>query len=278
MQQTIAKPGISSLFTEFARYFELSLALTEAQKEDVYRVRYSVYCEEFGYEKAEAFRNGMETDAFDAQSVHCLVRHIETGLPAGCVRLVSVADDQHLPMEDHCGDALDRAFFDGFANRRDSMSEISRLAVDSHFRRRRGENLSRFGNPETLQFAAREKRTFPLIAVGLFLAAAAVSDIQRRPNLFAIMEPFLPAILRRTGVVVQRVGEDFDFKGLRAPYYLNFDEAERVAQDELRRCYEVVREQFASVLVPAGQRAVSRLGQADLGVSRLLESRLQVSR
>jgi N-acyl amino acid synthase of PEP-CTERM/exosortase system len=251
-------PEMSSLFMDFAQYFELTLALTPEQKADVYRVRYSVYCEEFGYEDPAAFHDGLETDAFDDQSIHCLVMHKATGVPAGCVRLVTTESDTHMPMEDHCKGSLDEDFFTPMLRHRNTMAEISRLAVDGQFRRRRGESATRFGNTDSLHFAAREKRTFSLIAVSLFLAATAVADLQRRRDCFAIMEPFLPAILRRTGVVVKRVGEDFDYKGVRAPYYLNIDEAIRSAPDELRLCYEVVRAQFAEVLLPEGDRKASR--------------------
>lgn len=258
MSEPKVKPEMSSLFMDFAEYFEMSLALTPEQKVQVFNVRYSVYCEEFGYEDPEAFRDQCETDLFDDQSIHCLVMHKATGLPAGCVRLVTVQDGDRMPMEDHCEGSLDGDFFSHFDNKRSTMAEISRLAVEGRFRRRRGESATRFGDTESLHFGAREKRTFSLIAVSLFLAAAACADLVRRRDCFAIMEPFLPAILRRTGIVVKRVGDDFDYKGVRAPYYLNIDEAVRAAPDELRLCYEVVRSQFAEVLTPEGDRKASR--------------------
>ena len=266
MSKSSVNPEMSSLFMDFAKYFELSLALSEDLKRDVYKVRYNVYCEEFGYEDAERFKDQLETDAFDAQSIHCLVTHRSSGTPAGCVRLVTVDKGQAMPFQSHCGDGLDTDFFQARAERVSSMAEISRLAVDGQFRRRRGEQESRFGNTDSLHFAAREKRTFSLLAVSLFLASAAVADLLRRPNCFAIMEPFLPAILRRTGVTVSRVGEDFDYNGIRAPYYLNIDEAIRSAPSELRLCFEVVRAQFASELTPGDAKQASMPAKSNLGL------------
>ncbi|TCO74336.1 PEP-CTERM/exosortase system-associated acyltransferase [Chromatocurvus halotolerans] len=259
--------GTSSLFMEFARYFELSLALTPAEKEAVYAVRYRVYCEEFGYEPIEAFLDRQETDEFDNQSAHCLVTHKETGRPAGCVRLVFVEGDNRLPMELHSGGAIDADFMRRFDQTRGEICEISRLAVDGAFRRRRGEDASQFGAHDSFLFNDEERRTFPLIAVALFLASAAVADIQSRPNLFAIMEPFLPKILGRIGVQFQRVGEDFQFRGVRAPYYANINDLVRDIPDDLRLCYDAVKAQFIDVLYPgesmtrqtaeAGSRGVS---------------------
>jgi N-acyl amino acid synthase of PEP-CTERM/exosortase system len=243
-------PETSSLFMDFASYFDLSLALTPEQRASVYQVRYHVYCEEFGYEPVESFRNGQETDDYDDKSIHCLVTHRATNRPAGCVRLVLVEGEDHMPMEDHAGESIDAAFMSRFSDQRNSICEISRLAVDGDFRRRRGERETRFGATETFQFAEREKRTFPLIAVSLFLASAAAADILGRKHLFAIMEPFLPTILRRTGVQFHRVGEDFDFRGVRAPYYANIEDLVRDAPDELRLCFEVVKQQFAASMFP----------------------------
>lgn len=248
----------SSLFMDFAQYFELSLALTEAERAAVYHVRYRVYCEEFGYEPIESFLNGQETDEFDNQSVHCLVTHKASGRPAGCVRLVLVDNGDQLPMEQHSGDAIDNSFMRRFAQKRGSICEISRLAVDGDFRRRRGEKATQFGAHDSFHFGEEEQRTFPLIAVALFLASAAVADVLSRRHVFAIMEPFLPKILRRTGVEFDRVGEDFEFRGIRAPYYANLDDLVRNAPDELRLCYDVVKAQFDEALHPEVPRKASR--------------------
>ena len=251
------KAETSSLFMDFAQYFELSLALTPAQRTAVYQVRYRVYCEEFGYEPIEAFLNRQETDEFDEQSMHCLVTHKQSGRPAGCVRLVLVDGDDRLPMELHSGNAIDAAFMRQFDKKRSSVTEISRLAVDGDFRRRRGEKATQFGAHDAFIFNDEERRTFPLIAVALFLASAAVADIMARRNIFAIMEPFLPKILLRTGVEFQRVGEDFEFRGVRAPYYACVDDLVRNAPDELRLCYNAVKAQFMDVLYPDGDTVAS---------------------
>lgn len=236
------------MFFEFARYFELSLALTPEQRASVYQVRYRVYCEEFGYEPIDSFLNAQETDEFDDQSLHCLVTHKETGVPAGCVRLVLAEGDARLPMELHSGNAINAEFMRKFDKERDSICEISRLAVDGAFRRRRGEEATQFGAHDSFLFNDDERRTFPLIAVALFLACASVADILSRRNVFAIMEPFLPKILGRIGVNFERIGADFEFRGVRAPYYASIDNLVREVPDDLRLCYDAVKSQFMDVL------------------------------
>lgn len=235
---------------EFSRYFEMSLAMTRYQLAQVYQIRYRVYCEEFGYEPTSELGNHQEVDEFDCQSVHVLVTHRATDIAAGCVRVVMVEDNDSMPMEEHARDSLDKNVMEGFSNQRHTLCEVSRLAVDGAFRRRRREWQTRFGDLDTLNFSSREKRTFPLIALSLFLGAGAVAEILNRPNCFAIMEPFLPAMLSRTGLIFRRIGSDFEYRGIRAPYHANLVQLINNAPDELRRCYQALRADFEKTLSP----------------------------
>ncbi len=54
-----------SLVESFSRYFRVSLAETVAQKQQVFRIRYRVYCEEFKYESQYHFTDQLEVDEYD---------------------------------------------------------------------------------------------------------------------------------------------------------------------------------------------------------------------
>lgn len=239
----------ASRLEAFNNYFDLSLAMTRKQRDEVYQIRYRVYCEEFGYEPASVFSNHQEVDEFDCQSIHCLVTHRASGQPAGCVRVVMVEDNDRMPMEAHVGDSLDQSFFDSFRDRRNTLCEISRLAVDTGFRRRHRDQETRFGNIDSNSFSTGELRTFPLIALALMLGAGAAADILERKNCFAIMESALPKLMKRTGIDFRRVGTDFEFHGVRAPYYANMDELIKNATPELRLYFNEIRKQFAATLL-----------------------------
>lgn len=239
--------GLSRL-EEFKQYFELAPAITKEQRDMVYQIRYRVYCEEFGYEPTEAFRNHQETDEFDDQSMHCLVTHRESGVPVGCVRVVMVEGNDKMPMELHADDSIDKEFLGTFAERRDVMCEISRLAVDGAFRRRRREQETRFGNVEVDPGQEWERRTFPLIALSLMIGAGALADVLGRRHCFAIMEPFLPVMMRRAGIHFRRVGEDFEFRGVRAPYYCNMEDLFDTAPAEIRSYFDKMRAKFVAAL------------------------------
>jgi hypothetical protein len=80
------------LLTHFTKYFEILRADTPALLEELFRLRYQVYCQEGclpGFDPAD-YPDGLEHDIYDYEhrSVHCLLRHRPTGSNAGTVRLV----------------------------------------------------------------------------------------------------------------------------------------------------------------------------------------------
>lgn len=233
-----------SLVDDFQEYFDLALATTESQLESVYQIRYRVYCQEFGYEPEDAFPNGQEIDEFDAVSSHCLVTHKSSGMPAGCARLVHVDETSLMPMEKFCSGSMDQQIVRQFDGRRGTICEFSRLAVDGAFRRRAGEKVTRFGEINSLDYTQREQRTFSLIAVSTILAAFAMSDLIGRTNCFAMMEPFLPRLLKRSGIIVHPAGTETDYHGVRAPYYFEAGATVAGMEAELRDFYHVIHGKF----------------------------------
>ena len=233
------------LSENFLRFFDVHYASTEELKSEAYGIRYRVYCEEFGYEPVEAFPDQQERDEFDAHSLHALVSHKSSGLSAGCVRMVSpVASAAELPFEKNCDDSLDKEMIAELGLERASVCEISRLAVDNTFRRRVGEEVTRFGEVEGLDCSQQERRTFSMIAVTCFLAATALTEVSGRTDVFALMEPFLPRLLKRSGIDFQRVGRDIDYHGLRAPYFIRTQSALDNMRPDLKELYMEVRKRI----------------------------------
>lgn len=247
----------TSLVEDFQQYFALALVMTPEQLESVFRVRYRVYCEEFGYEPAAAFPDQLEKDEFDAVSRHCLVSHKATGMPAGCARVVLASENTLMPMEKFCSGAIDQDMIRAFDGRRDTVCEFSRLGVDGAFRRRAGERASRFGEIEAIDLSKREQRTFSMIAVATILSALAMSELLERPNCFAMMEPFLPRLLRRSGLLVHPAGQEMEYHGLRSPYYFETHETLAGMVDGLQDFYRVIRDGYAATgaLVPESSQA-----------------------
>ncbi len=235
----------TSLIEDFQRYFRLELATTDEQLNKIYSIRYRIYCEEFKYEPLDAFPDKLERDEFDNHASHCLVTHKSTGMPAGCARLVHVDEHSVMPMEQFCSNAIDDSIIRSFDGRRNEICEFSRLGVDGAFRRRAGEHFSRFGEISALDFSKREQRTFSHIAISTILAAFAMSDLIGRTHCFAMMEPFLPRLLKRSGITVQPAGVETEYHGVRAPYYFETHATVGGMEEEMQDFYRTIRAQFA---------------------------------
>lgn len=242
-----------NLTEKFQQYFSIKFAQTPTQKKEIYGIRYRVYCDEFGYESAERFINQQETDEFDEQSFHCLIVHKNSGKSAGCVRLVPALGQHLLPLEKHCADSLNTKIIESLNLDRNKVCEISRLAVDGLFRRRTGEKLTRFGELAGLDCSQIEQRTFSIIAVAAFLASTAMTDLSGRTDVFAMMEPFLPRMLKRSGIIFQKVGKDIDYHGIRSPYFIKTQSALENMKPDLKSLYDWIYAQieapFQSLIV-----------------------------
>ena len=235
-----------TLAETFKKYFSVELASTPEQKQKVYTIRYHVYCEEFAYEPVESCPDEMESDEYDEFSQHCLIIHNTSDTPAACVRMVPTSENGHnvlLPFEKYCAESLDKDYISQLELERETECEISRLAVDALFRKRSGEALTRFGDVN-LDVSKEERRTFLLIAVAAFLAATALTELSGKTNVFAMMEPFLPRLLKRSGILFSRAGKDIDYHGIRAPYFITTQSALDNMRPELLELYHWIHEQI----------------------------------
>lgn len=233
-----------SLVEDFRRFFTVSLVTTKELRQEVYRLRYRVYCEELRYEEREAFPDRLESDEFDERALHCAVIHRRSGIAAGCVRLVRAPDESHLtplPIEKHCAHALSPATVGLLKHNRSTVCEISRLAVDSRFRRRLGETRSQLGEEAALDIGHQELRSFSLVATAAFMAATALTELTGCDNIFAMMEVCLPRILARSGLHFVRAGEEIDYHGRRAPYFITTRSALERMIPELQAFYREIR-------------------------------------
>ncbi len=216
----------------FRNYFHLILADNKELRDEVYRMRYAVYCRELHFEKDENYPDGRETDTYDQQSQHCLLFHKPSQQYAGCVRLI-MADTRNpkapFPFEIACKDHLDTNIIDSSRINRSSCGEVSRLAVLPGFRRRKSEQaISQRRISDKHRMTDTERRVFPHISIGLYLAAASIGLLAGLDCVFVMMEPRLARSLRRCGIHFSPVGEIVDYRGMRRPF--------RITKEALLKC------------------------------------------
>lgn len=244
------------LYERFREQFAFQLAQDEADRRRIYRLRYDIYCEELGYERPADPAHHLEYDAYDAHSIQCLIRHRDSGLSAGCVRLVlpdACAGQAHrrLPLEAHCGDSLNHERLHPARLDPDAVCEISRLAISPLFRKRSTDDEIEGIVRRRHAFTDAERETFPLIVVGLFLATYALLGLSHRPHAFAMMDPRLPRLLRMSGFHFTKVGATIDFHGRRSAFYIDQRRVEADMHRELMPLYRHIQAELTPQLAGA---------------------------
>ncbi|MFQ3234674.1 MAG: N-acyl amino acid synthase of PEP-CTERM/exosortase system [Paraglaciecola sp.] len=220
----VASHKANQISQHFSEYLNPVVALDDMLKEESYKIRYNVYCEELHFEDVR--NDKMETDEFDAHSIHCLIQHIPTGEYAGTVRIVrSENESQLLPIEKYCISSISKGAVHPSDFPRSEIGEISRLTVPAQFRKRSMDKFqgSATGVINEHIYSERELRCFPFIAVGLYLCAASTTRKYNIKHCFVMMEPRLARSLRFVGISFQQVGPVVEYHGRRAPYYIDRD-------------------------------------------------------
>lgn len=194
----------------------------------VCRLRYQVYVNEWGFERAQDHPAGLEQDEYDQHSLHfcAFPRHSEDVI--GAARIILGAE-RPLPIERHFDI---RQFPAGV--KREQAAEISRLAVSKEFRCQAIKRAI-FGTDQT------KENTHPRIEPrgdfrriyehqlvrGLYIALYRESKLMDLTHWFTVMAKGLYVILKRWGVEFTQIGPAQEYHGLRAPYLISLAAMER---------------------------------------------------
>ena len=236
--------AISAIGEGFRSRFEVIPALTDTLKDQTYRMRHSVYSEDLGFEALRP--DGREVDEYDDYATGLLIRHVPSGEFIGCARLIRPrlgALNDTLPFELTCAGALDRELIEANPVPRHRIAEISRLAIISKFRRRKGEAQSPAPLEESA-FGSGPIPRFPYVLLGLYLGIVALGEHQGVEKLFLLTEPRLAAHLLKIGFEIQQVGGPVEHRGVRV---LSMAIVARVIQGlnpQLRPIYDTVQPQI----------------------------------
>lgn len=214
-------PEIFNLGNVFKQYFEIVPAYSSKLKDEVYRLRHKVYCEDLKYEPIQSDKR--EIDEHDSYSLHLLMRSVKTNEFVGCTRIVHPhrGNRQYpLPFEVVCSGMLDRSIMDPILLQRDSMAEVSRLAVISSYRRRKDEAKQAISISDD-DFGTSKQPRFPFIPVGLYLGTIELARINGIATLFVLAEQRQITHFSKLGVKLHVVGKPVEHRGPRVPAVMN---------------------------------------------------------
>ncbi|MCA9354922.1 PEP-CTERM/exosortase system-associated acyltransferase [Candidatus Kaiserbacteria bacterium] len=220
-----------SLYDAYNRYFKVIRADTPELLNEVFRLRYQVYCIEHKFENQDDFPDGRESDAYDKHSIHSLLVHKPSGVIAGSVRLVLPLmnnPDHSLPIDHVCDEA---ALHDSSLFLREHTGEVSRFAIAKTFRRRIGEQGSPCGVTEeslrAMDIAAslkNDRRIAHHLTLGLISSLVQMSAEYGILVWCSVMERALLRLLTRIGIHFTDLGPQIEYHGKRQPCYSVLDD------------------------------------------------------
>jgi N-acyl amino acid synthase of PEP-CTERM/exosortase system len=203
--------------------FRFVQATSPELKQAIYRLRYQIYVEEYGFEQPQDHPYGLEMDAYDSHAI-CLAALDEAGDVIGTVRLI-LHSPQGFPIEH----AVPTLHFPGDKPAPQCMGEISRLAVSAAYRRRIEDGL--YGVESYLRPSAGaglagcgvrrvpyERRKRPVIVLGLYRLLYQVSKRLGLTHWYMITEKKLWSLLRKYHILFHQIGQPVDYHGMRIPY------------------------------------------------------------
>ena len=207
-------------FTDLVEYKHL---MTPQEKEESYRVRYDVYCNDMKFLSAKDYPDGIETDAYDDVSEHigCYLKGQEM---AGTVRLV-MASDKPMPLLNHL--SVDPEFeylFDSQLR----VAEVSRLCISPHYRRRRNDGRYGAETPSDPKIDAthHRQRTQPIFLLALFRGLYQVSKYQGITHWVIAIERGLHSMLKKNFLPFEAIGPEADYYGMVRPYATSVEKIE----------------------------------------------------
>jgi N-acyl amino acid synthase of PEP-CTERM/exosortase system len=206
----------------FFTYLSPLIANTEELRNESFRIRNDVYCDELKF--LDARGDGLELDDFDQYSTHCLIRHTPTRRFSGTVRVVRPETrQQSIPLQKYYSESISKDKINPSDFAPHEICEISRLAVPKDFRRRQIDHFkgAATGVINEKIYSENELRFFPFITSGLYLSAASIVLDNDIKHTFAMMEPRLARSLKFIGIQFEQLGPAIDCYGKRAPYYIN---------------------------------------------------------
>ncbi len=239
------------LIDAYRRYFRVMLVDdTPDLLQEVYRLRYQVYCVEHSFEDPAQFPDGLEKDEYDAKSLHSLLIHRPSGGIAGTTRLILPDPNEpvgSLPIDSVCQEPSLR---DPHKVPRARMAEVSRFAVSRSFRRRIGEA----GSPSAVteeSLAAMDaakkdlsnRRLAPHITLGLIESLVTMSVMSGTTHWCSVMERALLRLLSRIGIHFDNLGPQVDYHGKRQPCYRELRALLAQVKEERHDVWEILTQE-----------------------------------
>lgn len=177
----------------FFHNFEFYISEDKDELNELYKIRYQVYCEEFGYLEKEEYPNKVEYDIFDSNSVHFILRHRKSKEVAATVRLI-LNSNLRFPIEKHFTLDLQKQFVNNT-----NIAEISRLIVAKKYRKK-------------------------LLLISLIKGLFSFIWSKKIDYIYAVLDDKLFKTVKKMGFPFKKIGAPSVYQGFTTPYIINVQE------------------------------------------------------
>jgi N-acyl-L-homoserine lactone synthetase len=167
--------------------------------EEIYKLRYEVYCLECNYLAKQCYHAAIENDEYDECSTHFAAYALKTDTILGTARLIQPKTEQIYPLQNYC------TFFDQFSPPpQEQTAEVSRLIIQKNHRRKQ----------------SHDKR----LLLGIYKNIYLHSRENGIRYWYAAMEDSLAHSLAKMGFEFFPIGPTADYYGPIKPYLANFEQ------------------------------------------------------
>jgi len=209
--------------------FKFKKVTGEDELKEIFKLRYKVYCEEWGFENPSEHPERLEFDEFDKHSIHFAAIEEDANQLIGTVRII-LNSEKGFPIERHCKIDTDLTHI-----KRDKIGEISRLAISKVYRRRLEDHFTYEAISKTYQDLHKvpyERRRRQEIVIGLYKCIYVESKRIGLTHWYAIMGQGLFLLLQRMGIAFKSIGPEINYHGVRKPYVGHVEEMEKTLSKE----------------------------------------------
>ncbi|MBI5663908.1 MAG: GNAT family N-acetyltransferase [Nitrospirae bacterium] len=236
----------------------------EKDLKDIYRLRYKIYCYEWGFEKPENHPGEIVTDVYDNNALHFAVKD-DAQKTVGAISLI-LHSPEGFPTEKYCELNLDR---DEMSS--DSIAEISRLVIHRDYRRRtedkyiygpdeerrsigsynyssnysnnrsfirRADDKYKYKGAKRQSEPYSERRKRHEVVINLYKAVYRESKRRKITHWYAVMTKGIVILLNKFGFIFKEIGDPVDYHGIRTPYLGDIAKIEKVIMEEHPDLYE----------------------------------------
>ncbi|MFC3122186.1 PEP-CTERM/exosortase system-associated acyltransferase [Agaribacter flavus] len=233
------------VFEHFATHFSATCARSENQLNAAFKIRHDVFCDETKIFEGNA--TGLERDKYDDYAEQVLIQHQRTSDYAGCVRLIMPENNAEiLPIEKQGLKYIEDTSVLPDKFERSEIAEVSRILIPRVFRKRRQDkaDCAEQTGIDISKYNENDKRCFPFIAVGLYMACTAMFKNRNKKHIYFMADPRLGKSMQVVGLTMRQIGPEFEYVGRRVPYYIDFENF----LENLKPSFETMLEEFLKTI------------------------------